>query len=225
MPSVLFVCTANRFRSVLAEAFFEQALLLEEQEKRSPWPIGKATDWQVASAGIRAARLLPVLPDVLEAGKQLGVDLSGHLSQRVEDLTLSDFDLVLVMQENQKKVLQKNYPKLQEHIYLLSQVVENVAYDFPDHFDSSHGVRGVAGVMKDLIQGNRRYICVLAMALHNKRKWERPAAEAPIDPGAEPVAGTVEARERIEIRGSESPPGSSCHLNTGHSSLAKSTRH
>jgi protein-tyrosine-phosphatase len=171
MPSVLFVCTANRFRSVLAVAFFEQALLKEEQEKRSPWPIGTANDWEVASAGLRAARLQPVLPDVLEAGKQQSIDLSGQFSKRVEDLSLSDFDLILVMQENQKKVLLKHHPELEEHIYLLSRVVENDCYDFPDHFDTLHGVRGVAGVMRELIQGNMRYICVLAMALHNKRKW------------------------------------------------------
>lgn len=174
MPSVLFVCTANQFRSPLAAGFFEQALLKEEQERKCAWPIGKAADWEVASAGLRAARLQPVLPDVLEAGKLLGIDLSGHRSQRVQDLELADFDLILVMQAEQKQELLKAHPDLHEHIYLLSQVLENDRYDFPDHFGSLHGVRGVGDVMGELIQRNMGFLCVLAIALHNKRKQAVP---------------------------------------------------
>ena len=177
MPSVLFVCTANRFRSPLAEGFFEQALVKEENERRCSWPIGKAADWEVTSAGIHAVPLQLVLPDVLEAGKKLGIDLSDHLSQRVQDLALAEFDLILVMQENQKQALLNDYPDLREHIYLLSQVLENDSYDFPDHFRSLHGVRGVGDVMGELIQRNMGYICVLAMALHNKRAQALPELE------------------------------------------------
>jgi protein-tyrosine-phosphatase len=187
MPSVLFVCTANRFRSPLAEGFFEQALAKEENERSCSWPIGKAADWVVSSAGIRAVPLQPVLPDVLEAGKLLGIDLSGHLSQRVQDLELADFDLILVMQENQKQVLLNSYPDHRERIYLLSQVLENDAYDFPDHFRSLHGVRGVGGVLSELIHEHMCNICVLAIALHNKRSGA--VHDAQIDPGANSIAG------------------------------------
>ena len=175
MPSILFVCTANRFRSPLAAGFFEQALSREKKERKCTWPIGQVDDWEVASAGLQAARLQPVLPDVLEAGQQLGLDLSGHRSQRVQDLELSDFDLILVMQEKQKQVLLNEHPELREHIYLLSQVLENDTYDFPDHFRSLHGVRGVGDVMGELIQRNICYICVLAISLHNKRNKALPA--------------------------------------------------
>lgn len=189
MPSILFVCTANRFRSALAAEIFVQALVKEEKERKSPWPIGKAVDWEVTSAGIRAARLQLVLPDVFQAGKQLGIDLSGHRSQRVQDLALSDFDLILVMQESQKKLLLNNDPELHEHIYLLSQVIENDSFDFPDTFDSLHGVKGVADVMSDLIQRNMHYICVLAIALHNKRNSPPTVImDSEIEPEAKPVS-------------------------------------
>lgn len=177
MPSVLFVCTANRFRSPLAAAIFEQALDKEEKERKSPWPIGSAADWDVSSAGLCAARLQPVLPDVLVMARQLGIDLSGHRSRRIEDLTLSNFDLILVMQEDQKKALQNDYPELSERIYMLSQVVEYANYDFPDTYGALCGIQGVGDVMSDLVRRNMRYICVLASALHNKRKWLPPALE------------------------------------------------
>ena len=187
MPSVLFVCSANRFRSPLAEAFFEQALAKEEKERKCLWSIGKAASWEVASAGLRAARLQPVLPDVLEAGRQLGIDLSGHQSQRVQDLELSDFDLILVMQEEQKQVLLADYPDLREHIYLLSQALENDTYDFPDTYGSPRGVRGVGDVLCELIQRYMCNICVLAIALHNQRNEALP--DPAIDTDADPVPG------------------------------------
>ena len=169
MPSVLFVCTANRFRSPLAAGILKKALAEEETVRTANWNIGHARDWQVESAGTQAVPLQPVLPDVLEAARQLGIDLSGHRSQGLADLTLSDYDLILVMQESHRVELQSEYPELQERIYLFSQVVEYASYDIPDVYQSSQGVMGVCVVMNDLIRRSLRYICVLAIALHNKR--------------------------------------------------------
>ena len=67
MPSILFVCSANRFRSPLAAGILEKALVEEEGQKTSSWSIGKASDWTVSSAGLQAMPLLPVLPDVSDA--------------------------------------------------------------------------------------------------------------------------------------------------------------
>ncbi len=169
MPSVLFVCSANRFRSPLAAAIFEKALKEEEKARTSAWNIGRADDWQVTSAGLFAAPLQPVLPDVLAAAAQLGLDLSDHWSQRVEDLNLADYDLLLVMQESHRAALREHHPDLQDRIYLFSQVVDYDAYDIPDAYQSPQGVMGVAAVMNDLIRRRLSYICVLAIALHNQR--------------------------------------------------------
>jgi len=169
MPSVLFVCTANRFRSPLAAGIFKKALVEEEREKTSPWNIGSATDWIVGSAGTWAAPGQTVLPEVLEAAANLGVDLSGHISVRLDSQLLSEYDLILVMQESQREALQHEFPDLQERIHLLSFVVEYASYDIPDTFDSPQGIMGVTVVMNELIRRGLRYICVLAIALHNKR--------------------------------------------------------
>ena len=169
MPSVLFVCSANRFRSPLAAGIFKKALAEEETVRASSWDIGKAGDWEVASAGIQAAPLQPVLPDVLEAAGQLGIDLSSHRSRRVDELDLSDFDLIVVMEDRQKMLLQSLFPGLQENIYLLSHVVENESYDIPDAYHSPQSVMGVCAILNELIRRNLGYICVLAIALHNKR--------------------------------------------------------
>lgn len=169
MPSVLFVCTANRFRSPLAAAIFKQAVIEEGVKRTSHWNIGDAESWRVGSAGTWATPGQPVLPVVFEAAKQLDIDLSGHRSVPVSERLLSDYDLILVMQESQKEALQSEFPHLREHIYLLSHVVELSSYDFPDTFDSLQEVMQVGTEMNELIRRNLRYICVLAIALHNKR--------------------------------------------------------
>jgi protein-tyrosine phosphatase len=170
MPSVLFVCSANRFRSPLAAGILEKALAEEERNRTSSWNIGKAGDWTVSSAGLQAAPLQPVLPDVLEAARQLGIDLSDHWSQRVDDLDLADYDLILVMQQDQRAALQKRHPEHSDRIYLFSQVVDYETYDIPDAYNSPQGVMGVCAVMNDLIRRRLNYICVLAIASHNQRE-------------------------------------------------------
>ena len=171
MPSVLFVCTANQFRSPLAAGIFRKALVSEGQQRRSPWHIGPIEDWTVESAGTWARDGEPVLRDVLEAGKQLGMDLSEHRSTMVNKRLLSRYDLVLVMQESHHGLLCREYPQLREHIYLLSLVVDQRPYDFQDTHSFLKDVLQVGKAMNALIQRNMHYICVLAMALHNKRNW------------------------------------------------------
>ena len=169
MPSVLFVCTANRFRSPVAAAIFKKALAEEERARTTGWNIGRAGDWEVTSAGLETVAGLPVLPDVLEAAAQLGIDLSEHWSRRVEDLDLDGCDLIVVMQDSQRVALQGRYPGSRERIYLFSQVVDNETYDIPDAHHSPQGVMGVCAVMNDLIRRRLSYICILAIALHNGR--------------------------------------------------------
>src|SRR5690606_22592899 len=110
MPSVLFVCTANRFRSPLAATLFLRAVADEEVERASPWNIGKASDWRAGSAGTWTVDGEPALPVVVDAATQLGIDLSGHRSVQVSDRLLADHDLILTMQASQKEALQSEFP-------------------------------------------------------------------------------------------------------------------
>lgn len=169
MPSILFVCTANRFRSPLAAAIFKKAVAEEEAKRPSPWKIGEAGDWRVGSAGSWATPGQTVLPAVLEAAKQLDMDLSAHRSVQVSGPLLSNYDLILVMQESQKEALRSEFPHLHERIYLLSHVVELGSYDIPDAFGSLQEVMEVSAEMNELIRRGLRYLCVLAIALHNQR--------------------------------------------------------
>jgi protein-tyrosine-phosphatase len=160
MPSVLFVCTANRFRSPLAAALLERKL----------HELGLADAWTIGSAGIWTTPGQPALPQVSNAAQRFDIDLSGHRSARVSRKLLSRYDLILVMQGGQKEALLTEYPELEEHIYLFSQVVERRTYDIPDSTDSEDGALELASELDSLIQRGFESICVLATFLQNSRR-------------------------------------------------------
>jgi protein-tyrosine-phosphatase len=160
MPSILFVCTANRFRSPLAAAMLRKNL--EE--------LGNSQGWHISSAGTWAEAGLPVVPDISNATQKLGLDLSGHRSVSVSGQLLSSYDLILVMEAGQKEALLSEFPHLQNRVHLLSNVVENRSYDIPDALGSEQEAAEIVTELNSLIQRGRDSICVLATNLNHTRR-------------------------------------------------------
>jgi protein-tyrosine-phosphatase len=159
MPSILFVCTANRFRSPLAAA-----LLWKGQAERG---IPEICD--VASAGIWARPGLPVMPGLAEIAPKFGIDLSGHRSQPVTALLLSNYDLIVVMQAGHREALLVDDPGLQDRLYLLSEVVENRTYDIPDPLGSTEDALEIAADLDLLIREGTPSLCALAIGMSKTR--------------------------------------------------------
>jgi len=159
MPSVLFVCTANRFRSPLAAAMFMKNL--EE--------LGVSKEWHVSSAGTWAEAGLPVILDIPNTIQKFGIDFSSHRSVSVSGQLLSDYDLILVMEAGHKEALLSEFPKLQNRVHLLSEVAEHRSYDIPDALDSEQDALEVVAELNSLIRGGRDSICALATDLNHKR--------------------------------------------------------
>jgi protein-tyrosine-phosphatase len=159
MPSILFVCMANRFRSPLAAAFFRQCL-----EKK-----GMADSWQVSSAGMWAEPGLPVPEMVQDIARHFGIDLSDHRSRRVDRQLLAEHDLVLVMQASQQEALLTEFPDFEGSIQELSWVAECRTYDIPDLSASGEDVEEIAVELDDLVRCGFESICELAASLYNSR--------------------------------------------------------
>jgi protein-tyrosine phosphatase len=83
--SIVFVCTGNRFRSPLAEAFVRRLTL--------GLPVS------TASCGTLELDGAPVLPEALEIARAYGVDVSSHRTRHITDLPLHEADLVLGFEE------------------------------------------------------------------------------------------------------------------------------
>lgn len=79
--SLTFVCTGNRFRSPLAEAFLRRLTL------GVPVQLGTAGTLEIIGA--------PVLAEARELGASCGVDLSSHRSRPLRAASLETVDLLL----------------------------------------------------------------------------------------------------------------------------------
>ena len=159
MPSVLFVCTANRFRSPLAAAFFRDSL------QRHPEP----GSWHVDSAGTWTVPGLPALPEVVLFAGNHGLDLARHRSKAVTEDLLRANDLILVMGGGQQEALQVEFPAFSERIHLLSQAAEGRTYDIPDLADSAESLLEIGDHLGELIQSGSGNICRLAERLQRRK--------------------------------------------------------
>lgn len=80
MARILFVCTANRIRSPIAEAALRRAV--------------GSSDVSVESAGTMGTPTREV-PEAMIAAQRLGLDLSRHVPRALADLDLDVFDLII----------------------------------------------------------------------------------------------------------------------------------
>jgi protein-tyrosine phosphatase len=135
MPGVLFVCTANLYRSPLAAAFFRKILL--EKADRS---------WIVDSAGTWAQVGLPPILEAVQLARKFGADIEKHRSKQLDEELLVRFDLILGMEMGHKEALQVEFPGLRGRIYSFSEAVDNRCYDIPDPFDNQGHVDNSVGV-------------------------------------------------------------------------------
>jgi protein-tyrosine-phosphatase len=157
MPTILFVCLANRFRSPLAAAFFYKHL--EQAADRGTWSVGSAGTWTEPG--------LPPDTRALQDAKDWGLDIKAHRSRQVDDIILSQSNLILVMEAGQKEALQVEFPKEREKIFLLSEVAEGLPNDIPDPLGPNGAThQEVAMELYELISRGFENICHLALDIH-----------------------------------------------------------
>ena len=156
MPSVLFICTGNLYRSPLAAAFFRERL-----------KAGNQTDWLVESAGTWTQPGQSAPPAVLRAAAKFGVLLEGHRSQLINADLLAQFDLALVMEKGHKEALDFEFPFASQKIRLFSQVTEGLAYDIPDPLASGQEIEALAAELHKLVEKGYAAICELALEFSN----------------------------------------------------------
>lgn len=122
MATILFVCSANRFRSVIADAKLRS---LAEKES-------SAKSWIITSAGTWAEAGLPPLPQAIKFAESHGLDISQVRSKEVNREMLAHATIVIVMTESQREALVLDFPQVKKKVFLLSEVFEGLSYDIPD---------------------------------------------------------------------------------------------
>ena len=157
MTSILFVCTANRYRSPIAEACFKDELIKRGQEQ----------GWDVLSAGTWTMDGLPAMPDAILEAREFGLDIQGHRSQAVTADMLQRADLILVMERGQKEALQIEFQAHRQKVALLTEVAEGNSYDIADPVKDPLSVNAGSEICR-LIQAGFEKIC--AQAIENSKR-------------------------------------------------------
>ncbi|NLY90300.1 MAG: ribose 5-phosphate isomerase B [Firmicutes bacterium] len=174
--NILFVCTGNTCRSPMAAALLRQ--LLKERSDE----LGKI---KISSAGLYASPGAPASPEAVEVMRGYGADLSTHLARELEEEELAAADLILTMTHAQKNQMLKDYPSLQDRVFVLKEYlrggdgVSGPHDDLPDPFGQPVDVyRRCAAVLdKDL----RALIQLLASEENSKENTENNPVENPAE--------------------------------------------
>ncbi len=161
MPSILFICTANQFRSPFAALSFGRELTRHR-------PVGK---WVVESAGTWAQNGLPPQPFQLKIAKRLEIrGFERHRSQRVTRKLMDQFDLIIVMEIGHKEALRSEFQNAQNRVFLLSEIAEGISYDIADPLTPDINPDEIADKIDGLIKKGFKRIIKAAEYFEQARK-------------------------------------------------------
>jgi protein-tyrosine phosphatase len=124
MPAILFVCKANRIRSVMAEYLLKRYLNGQQENEPVAWVVESAGTWTEAGR--------PAMALAQDAAWRHGLDLGDHRSRQIEQIALENYDLILTMETGQRDALRAEFGANAKQIYAFSEATAGFAYDIDD---------------------------------------------------------------------------------------------
>ncbi len=141
---VLFVCTGNSCRSVMAKALLEKAMKEKNRD-----------DVEVLSAGIILLSGLGATESTKEVLRREGLDVSSHRSQRVTRDMIRKSDIILVMEKLHGEKILELAPEAKFRLFLLKEFakIEDNNLDISDPIGRSIDFyQRTLGIIKEAVE-------------------------------------------------------------------------
>jgi len=114
--TVLFVCTGNTCRSAMAEGIFKK--MLKERAEDN-------TRLNIISAGIFALPGISPTSEAISVMFEQGIDISQYHAQELQEELIKKVDVILVMTNEHKEYIHKEFPFAQNKTFLLKKFTLN----------------------------------------------------------------------------------------------------
>ena len=116
IKTILFVCTGNTCRSAMAEGIFKKTLKERTEDD------GR---FNIISAGISALQGMSPTPEAISVMFEGGIDISQHHAQELQGELIKKADLILVMTNEHKQYIHKEFPFARNKTFLLKKFTLN----------------------------------------------------------------------------------------------------
>jgi len=116
IKTILFVCTGNTCRSAMVEGMFKK-ILKERTEDYNKF--------NIISAGISALPGISPTSEAILVMFEQGIDISQHHAQELQEELIKKADIILVMTNEHKEYIHKEFPFAQNKTFLLKKFTLN----------------------------------------------------------------------------------------------------